>query len=115
MNLKPLRAVSVTLVLSALACQFLPGSLGGSSGALFEDDFSDKSNGWDENSGDNAASGYADGEYMIGIFQTSWFAWANPEGANLSLSNVHLEVTARNVGAATEPGFGIMCNYATWA
>jgi len=112
MNLKPLQAMSIALALTALACQFLHGSSGSSSGALFEDDFSDKGHGWDENTGDNAASGYVDGEYMIGIFRESWFAWANPEGANLSLSNVHLEVTARSVGAATEPGFGIMCNYA---
>jgi hypothetical protein len=111
MNLKPLRAVSGALVLTALACQFLPGSSGSSSGALFEDDFSNKRNGWDENSGENAASGFADEEYTISIYPTSWFAWANPEGADLALSNVHLEVTARSVGAATEPGFGIMCNY----
>jgi hypothetical protein len=79
---------------------------------LFSDDFSAAATGgWDENSGENAAVGYVGGEYSMQLFQTSWYAWANPEGASLSLSNVRVEVTARNVGAASEPGFGIICNY----
>jgi hypothetical protein len=79
--------------------------------ALFQDDFGNPASGWDQTSGDNAAVGYADGEYRMQLFRAGWFAWANPEGANLSLSNVHVSVKARNTGAATEPGFGIMCNY----
>jgi hypothetical protein len=111
MKLKPPQAAALLLALTVLACQFLPGSSGSGSGALFEDDFADNGEGWDETSSDNAAVGYVDGEYSIQVFPTGWFAWANPEGANLSVSNVHIEVSARNAGAATEPGFGVMCAY----
>jgi hypothetical protein len=116
MHKKPLTASAIILVLATLACQFLPGSSGGGSGgnssnSLFTDDFSGKSGGWDEVSNDNAATGYADNEYFIKVFPAGWFAWANPEGANLSLSNIHIEVTARSVGSATEAGFGVMCAY----
>ncbi len=107
-------AAVIALAMSALACtcNLLSGLTGGSTQALFKDEFSNHNAGWDENTSDNAATGYGNGDYVIKVFNTSWFAWANPEGANLSLSNVHVEVTASNTGAATEPGFGVICDYA---
>ena len=112
MKRKPAGVLVLALALSALACTCnLLSSLPGGSSALFEDDFSGKGNGWDENTGLNGATNYGDGDYVIQVFSTSYFIWANPEGANLSLSNVHIEVTARSTGSATEPGFGILCDY----
>ena len=99
----------LALVLAALACQAIGG--GGGAKPLFEEDFSSEGNGWDKSSGDNSSVDYANGEYVFQVHRTSWFAWANPEGAKLSLSNIHIETTARSTGAATEPGFGVMCDY----
>ena len=113
MRLNPLKTSALMLALATLACQFLPGGSGSNSSALFEDDFSNNSQGWDERTSDNAATGYENNEYSIAVFPTGWYAWANPEGADLSVSNVHIEVTARNTGTATEPGFGVMCAYSS--
>jgi hypothetical protein len=113
MNNKRLLGGLGVLVVTALACAIpgVGGDSGSGSGALFEDDFSNEGNGWDTFEGDNAKAGYDNGEYVLDVFPTSWFVWANPEGASPNLSNVRIEVTARNAGSATEPGFGIMCNY----
>jgi hypothetical protein len=92
----------------------VPGLGGGGAsdlGALFEDDFANESNGWDTYESDNAKAGYDNGEYVLDVYPASWFVWANPEGASPNLSNARVEVTARSAGSATEPGFGIMCNY----
>jgi hypothetical protein len=106
-------AVVVVLAMSALACtcNLLSGLTGSTSQSLFQDDFSNKNNGWDENTSDNASTGYGNGDYVMKVFQTSWFVWANPESAKSSLSNIHIAVTASNTGAATEPGFGVICDY----
>ena len=114
MKNRPVFGALVVLVLAALACNALPGSGGGSndgSGALFQDDFANQSNGWDVYQNDNAQAWYEGGEYILRVFPTSWFAWANPEGASPKLENVRIEVSAHSAGEATEPGFGIMCHY----
>jgi len=102
----------ILLAIPALACQTLLGR--GSirlSTSLFEEDFSSRSNDWDVISDEDASLDYVADEYAIQIFTTELLVWANPNGANLSLADVHVEVTARNIGAATEPGFGIICSY----
>ena len=78
---------------------------------LFEDDFSSAANGWDETSTANSSWSLAGGEYVLGVSIANYYIWGNPDGANLTLSNVHIEVTARNTGTAVEPGFGILCGY----
>ena len=102
----------ILLAIPALACQTLLGGVSlEPSTSLFEEDFSSRSNGWDVISTDSHSVDYGAGDYSVQIFTTEWFVWANPNEANLSLADVHVEVTARNTGAATEPGFGIMCHY----
>lgn len=105
--------MALTVVTLACTCNALSGLGGGGSesGALFEDDFADNGAGWDDASSDNGRVSLSGGEYVIEVFPTSWFVWANPEGTPLNVSNARIEVTARSVGAATEPGFGLMCHY----
>jgi hypothetical protein len=81
------------------------------SNVLFQDDFSSQANGWDTYSSDNARAAYEGGEYVLDAIPTNWFVWGNPEGTRPNLSNARIEVTARSTGAATEPGFGILCHY----
>ena len=86
------------------------GDTGGSgSDALFTDDFSDSSAGWDEDSSDSSTVEYRSGKYVIGITVESWLAWANPSPKDFE--NIHLEVTAGNTGDAQDAGFGLICNY----
>ena len=104
------------LVLASLACGGGTPSDGSTTGgggdtssnALFSDDFSDSGSGWDEDVSDTSTVGYDNGKYVIGITTESWLAWANPGKRNLS--NIHIEVTARNTGEAQDAGFGIICN-----
>jgi hypothetical protein len=81
------------------------------SNILFQDAFENQANGWDVYNSDNASAKYEGGEYVLHAIPVNWFVWGNPEGAHPSLSNARIEVTARSTGAATEPGFGIMCGY----
>ena len=98
--------------LAALACS----AAGGGGGitdptevpSLFKDDFSSSSSGWSTFTSDTGSVEYVDGEYVMGIFTNEWFIWGNPEE---SFGNVHVEVTARNTGGATDTSFGIICNY----
>jgi len=76
--------------------------------ALLKDDFSSSSSGWTTGESDNASVDYVADEYAIKVISTDWFAWGNP---GESFSNVHVEVTARNVGNTDDTSFGVMCNY----
>lgn len=114
MTNKSVFSALVVLVLTALACNALSGSGGGSnngSDALFQDDFTNQNNGWKTYQNENAQASYEGGEYILRVFPTSWFVWGNPEGANPNLENVRIDVSAHSAGQAAEPGFGIMCHY----
>jgi hypothetical protein len=102
------------LAVAALACggNVSGGGGGGNGGpaALFKDDFSDSGSGWDEDTNDNGSTGYEDDEYVIKITEADeWFKWGNANEKNLS--DIHIDVTARNVGAAEDSTFGVMCHY----
>ena len=95
------------LVLAALACA-LPGA--SSDGALFKDDFSRDSSGWGEDTSSvEGTRAYKDGQYVFAINEGGWIFWAVPE--EKFDKPIHIEVTATNPGEATDPGFGIICNY----
>ncbi len=96
------------LALAALACN-LPGGTAATS-ALFKDDFAKSDSGWSTFSSTNASVDYAGGEYVMKFTRAKWFAWGNP--GKTTLSNVHVEVTARNTSGVGDLSFGIMCNYA---
>jgi hypothetical protein len=79
-----------------------------SGGVLFEDDFEANTQGWDEDVNDTAGRSFRDGVYAIEVFNTVWFAWANPETD--PFEDVHLQVTVRNAGG-NDPAFGVICGY----
>lgn len=75
---------------------------------LFEDNFEENVNDWDVNAEDNSARALRDGVYSIQVFNTVWFAWANP--VTDDFEDIHLQVTASNVGG-NDPAFGVICSY----
>jgi hypothetical protein len=93
------------LSMAALACG------GGSTGpkVLFKDDFSKSGSGWGEAEDETAKREYRDGEYVFEIYETGWFIWNTP--GETDLANTHTTVTAKNVGDAEDPTFGVICNY----
>ncbi|MBM4423842.1 MAG: hypothetical protein FJ030_10670 [Chloroflexi bacterium] len=92
---------------AALACA-VP-SLPGSDGALFKDDFSNSESGWGTGSDSTSAVEYVNGELAVQVFETGWIIWSTANEP--TLSNVHIEVTAKNVGGGLGTPFGIICNY----
>lgn len=113
------RSLRITLLLmalglAALACAIpgLPGS-GGSctpdEGNLFQDDFSDKSCGWEDIFRDeDGISDYDQGGFRLQVQQEQYDYWANP---NLNLSDVVIEVDARRLGGPEDNLFGLICRY----
>ncbi len=96
------------LALAALACALPLGTAADS--ALFKDDFAKSDSGWSTFSSTNGSVDYAGGEYVMTIARDKWFVWGNP--GETTLSNVHIEVTAKNTSGVGDLSFGIMCNYA---
>ncbi len=94
----------VAWMLTTFACALPFGD-----GALLKDDFSKPDSGWSSFSTDNASAQYANGEYAIKVFRETWFSWGNAGERNLS--NVHIEVTAKNFGKTDDVVFGILCAY----
>jgi hypothetical protein len=75
---------------------------------LFEDSFDEDVNGWDVDSDDTSAREFRDGIYSIQVFNTVWFAWANP--VTDEFEDIHLQVTVSNAGG-NDPAFGVICSY----
>ncbi|MEK7440234.1 MAG: hypothetical protein AABZ78_05515 [Chloroflexota bacterium] len=94
----------VALMLTTFACALPFGD-----GALLKDDFSKPDSGWSSFSTENASAQYASGEYAIKVFRETWFSWGNAGERNLS--NVHIEVTAKNFSKTDDVVFGIICAY----
>ena len=115
MRNRPVLVSLSLLVLAALACGGNVSGGGGGGGGnggpapLFKDDFSDSGSGWDDTSNENGTTGYQDDEYVVTINKTDWFRWGNASEDNLK--DIHIEVTARNTGAATDATFGVICHY----
>lgn len=111
----------VLLMLAVVACVCTGSGITGDPGtdggitkptevpALFKDDFSSSSSGWTTGESDNASVDYVAEEYVVKVKTTDWFVWGNP--GETGLSNIHLEVTARNIGGTEDTSFGIICNY----
>jgi hypothetical protein len=77
---------------------------------IYEDDFEDPDSGWDVyNYGDTLAL-YQDGEYRLGIFQTDYVAWGNPDSA-LDLGDFEIEADARAVEGPLDNNLGILVRY----
>ncbi|MBI5350563.1 MAG: hypothetical protein HZB77_14800 [Chloroflexi bacterium] len=96
--------VVTVITLLALSCALPFGD-----GVLLKDDFSKPDSGWSSFNTDNASAQYANGDYVIKVFRETWFSWGNASERNLS--NVHIEVTAKNFGKTDDVVFGIICAY----
>lgn len=94
------------LVAAALACTpgvpSLPGSI-----TLYKDNFSDSSSGWCVDSTKSSSLAYTGGEYVFKVIDPNWFVWCNP---GQTLGDIHVEVTAKNIGGQTDTVFGLICN-----
>jgi hypothetical protein len=90
-------------VAATLACG------GGGDSALFRDDFSADDSGWTSGSSDTASIEFSGGEFVFNILESNWFIWSTP--GEDDITDARIEVTARNVGGAADPTFGVICNY----
>jgi len=106
--------VGIVMVFS-LACSLLPGGgdgkgEGGVSGpqALFQDDFSSSSSGWEVGEYDAGSVGYRDGVYVVSAIQNGSTMWGV---ANRSFDNIVIEVDATQAAAGPESNndYGIVC------
>lgn len=75
---------------------------------VFKDDFSDPNSGWDTSNGSNHTTAYGNGDYVVTVSAASKIGWGN---AQTTLSDVHIDVTAKSVGDAKDAAFGIICDY----
>jgi hypothetical protein len=91
------------LVAAALACTpSLPAST-----TLYKDNFSNSSSGWCVDSSNSSALDYSGGEYVFKVNTANWLVWC-PYDQNFS--DIHLEVTANDVGKTGDTVFGVICN-----
>jgi len=74
----------------------------------FTDDFSDPGTGWEVFANDAASAGYDNGEYVMRILDSAFYATAD---SGRRVDNAIVKVTARNPGRATNAGIGIICRY----
>jgi hypothetical protein len=100
------------LILSMLACSL--GTMDFFSGSqlppdvLFQDDFSDSSSGWDQQTSPEFETGYQDDGYAISIKAAFTMAWAKP---GLSFSDVVLAADATQTEGTDDNSFGLLCRY----
>jgi hypothetical protein len=108
--------IIIVLSLAALACQ-LPGLTARSTDpavntpspkALFTDDFSDPSSGWDRVEDTEGTNDYQDGGYRILVNKSNWYFWSNP---GLQFTDVVIDVDARKIAGPDENDFGVICRY----
>lgn len=76
--------------------------------ASFTDDFSDPGTGWEVFANAAASAGYEDGEYVMRILDSAFYATAD-SGRRVEAAVVR--VTARNPARTTNAGIGIICRY----
>jgi Inner membrane component of T3SS, cytoplasmic domain len=74
----------------------------------FADDFSDPGTGWEVFANAAATAGYENGEYVMRILDSAFYATAD-SGRRVDDAVVH--VTARNPARTTNAGFGVICRY----
>jgi len=108
MNNRRVLAPLVLLLAAVLACSpssslpSLPAST-----TLYKDSFGDTNSGWCSDSTSSSSLDYSGGEYVFKVKVANWFVWCNP-GQNFG--DIHVEVTAKNVGKTADTIFGVICN-----
>jgi len=76
--------------------------------ALFSDDFSDPSTGWDRVEDTEGSNNYSKGGYRIFVNKQNWYFWSNP---GLQFTDVVIDVDAQKTAGPDENDFGIICRY----
>ena len=111
--------IITVLLLAALACQIpnltgtqadpttAPGSTP-SPKALFSDDFSDPSSGWDRVDDPDGTNDYYENGYRILVNKANWYFWSNP---GLQFTDVVIDVDARKNAGPDKNDFGVICRY----
>lgn len=94
------------LGLAGLACS--PSSMLSGDGSLFKDDFSNDNSGWGVGTDDTSSVEYEGGKLVMKVFEENYFVWS--PSSEEKMENIHIEVTAENVGGEESTGFGIMCH-----
>jgi len=77
-----------------------------SGSALFEDDFSNTSSGWDRVHGGTYLMDYSDGTYRMFVAEPMVDIWSNP---GLSYDDVVVEVEATMAGGPDDNAYGLIC------
>jgi hypothetical protein len=76
--------------------------------ALFWDDFSDPSSGWDRFTSEDGTNDYSNGGYRIFVNKPNWYFWSNP---GIYFTDVVIDVDAQKMAGPDENDFGIICRY----
>ena len=100
------RRVFVPLALLAAAALACSPSLPGAT-SLYKDKFSDSGSGWCVYSSNSSNLNYAGGEYVFNVIDPNWFVWCNP---GQTFTDIHVEVTARDISGTGDTMFGLICN-----
>ena len=77
-------------------------------GVLFEDDFSEKSTGWDRLESESGTTDYKNDAYHIVVNEPLTDLFANP---GQSFKDVIIEVTAARQSGPENNSFGVICRY----
>lgn len=77
-------------------------------GVLFADDFSNPVSGWDVRNEADAITDYRDGEFVIFVGKINTTLWST---ANRSMTDLSVDVNARQVAGTDDNLFGIICRY----
>ena len=111
----PFKLMLLALVLASLACQATAGGSPSTTGSsdpkvLFSDDFSKKSSGWDQHTGEEGSTDYYMDAYRIQITnKPKYYLWANPN-KNLG-KDVIITVDAAVENGSQMNDIGIICRY----
>jgi hypothetical protein len=113
----PLAVVAV-LATVTLACGGGSGT-GGSGGTgnntavpassvIFQDSFQNSRGSWSSFTDETGAVNVRNGAYEMEVFEPNWHIWGTPEQ---DISNAKIKVNVTSLGDASDPGFGVICNY----
>jgi S1-C subfamily serine protease len=86
---------------------YAPAPAGGRTETLLADDFSDESI-WPVGEGEGSRFYYADGEYLIEVFESDLGAWAS---SGDRWADVVIDVDARQVSGPDDNQYGLLCRY----